>query len=79
VTDVANGRTTAGLVLSPGCGVSEDQPLAKPEDLPKRVYGTHLPPAAYREVTGRAKVPHGVYRTDEPAVRLLLNGLRRWS
>jgi hypothetical protein len=51
---------------------------AKPE-LPKRTAGTHLPNAAYRKAIGRATVPHGVYRTDEPALRLLLNGLRRWD
>jgi hypothetical protein len=50
----------------------------KPE-LPKRTPGNHLPNAAYRKAVGRAKVPHGVYRTDDPALRLLLNGLRRWD
>jgi hypothetical protein len=42
------------------------------------VYGTHLPPSAYRKAIGRAKVPQGAYRTDELAVRHLLNGLKKW-
>jgi hypothetical protein len=54
----------------------------KPE-LPRRVYGTHLPAYAYderhRRYIGRAKVPDSRWSSDEPAVRILLNGLRRWA
>ncbi len=50
-------------------------------ELPQRVSGTHLPAAAYR-VIGTAKVPNvsdDRWRTDEQAMRVLLNGLRRWQ
>ena len=55
--------------------MSEDAERAR---LPKRVRGTHLPQAAYRAI-GIAKVPDRRWSNDEPAVRALLNGLRRWQ
>jgi hypothetical protein len=48
-------------------------------ELDRREPGTHLPPEAYRRAIGRAKVPNGAYLPDEPLLRLLLNGLRRWA
>ena len=59
--------------------MAEDLEREPPPELDQRIPGTHLPPVAYRKAVGRAKVPRGAYRTDEPAVRLLLNGLRRWD
>lgn len=50
----------------------------EPEKLPRRQYGTHLPPAAYRAM-GIAKVPDSRWSSDEPAIRVLLHGLRRWD
>lgn len=52
-------------------------------ELPKRVHGRNLPPAAYRAV-GIARVPiqnvtDEVWRLDEQTMRVVLNGLRRWQ
>ena len=51
-------------------------------ELPRRVYGRNLPPAAYR-ATGIAKVPdkNNILRlspVDEHTMKVLLNGLRLW-
>jgi hypothetical protein len=48
------------------------------ENLPKRDRGTHLLRAAYRAI-GVAKIPDRRWSSDEPTVRALLNGLRRWQ
>ncbi|MDT4994744.1 MAG: hypothetical protein QOC94_3258 [Actinoplanes sp.] len=50
---------------------------AERQELPRRVAGSHLPAAAYRAV-GIAKVPDSRWSCSEPALRILLNGLRRW-
>lgn len=55
--------------------------MADPPKLPRRIYGNSLPPEAYRAI-GVAKVqypPDSRWADDEAAVRMLLNGLRRWN
>ena len=47
-------------------------------ELPKRVFGTHLPRAAYRAI-GRAKVPDKRWSSEEPVMRALLSRLREWA
>jgi hypothetical protein len=47
--------------------------------LPKREYGTHLPPAEYRKFVGRAKVPDSRWASDDASVRIILNGLKTWQ
>jgi hypothetical protein len=52
-------------------------------ELPRRVPGGNLPPEAARlPAVGRAQVRYpadiGRWVSDEPSLRILLNGLRRW-
>lgn len=50
------------------------------EELPRRVFGSHLPPAAYR-VVGRAKVANGdeQWHDDDRTLYMLLDALREWE
>lgn len=60
-----------------------DQPPQLPP-LPRRMIGANLPAEAHHHATtaGRARIPDPAdvhWSHDERAIRLLLNGLRRWA
>lgn len=57
----------------------DDEPQGPQPELDQRIPGTHLPSEAYRTLVGRARVPDSRWSDDDPSVRILMNGLRRWD
>lgn len=59
--------------------------MTEPPDLPQRVYGTHLPAAAYKakhRAVGAAQAPRITderWDLDEGTLQLLLDRLRQWQ